>query len=761
MDLTIKQRFAVASIYQLLIITIGFYLSKNWEFVVDSDNKLNSLLIVVALSMILSSYVTEPFFSKPVDVIARWVAIWLFIVGQKDKSIVASSSFRFWVSIAFTASALLLIFLHRSGFNEKIQRVAVDIICTLSRPEYVFTVLYFDIVTSSFRHDLTAYPILIGFGFLLLINKPIVWLVKWLTRLLTYISIKQDKGKYIGYVIGHESTDFFNVEIEPTNSFRQKQLKGSLVYLENSKSGVIAIVFDEKILVGKKWLQVASLRDDNNNLVSFDLKSFQPLTNERSIFSKTNAVYLLDIDVLSEEQREVINSNPLKKQFENLIGYVWKGSTIKQIKFQKLFDDEFLKSKGIGEGTIICTKIGEEEVLYQIIDGKTDEESLEFKDTHGFTVGTAQKLGKYLNEDHELNTVKWLPEIFEPIFLLTPNPMEYIPSNFIGRLPQTDYGIPIKNIDELVTHNSAILGILGIGKSRLTFELLKKIIDNTTVKIICIDITNEYQKADKLPKYVNPNLIVSDSENIFNQINATFNHIEVQGAKQIPEDSGNKKLYQKAVAQDLHTFLFNANAIPADFAFSNHARVRVFNPDYHKASQGEKIGFNVLAAPLTQAEKTRIIAEEVFKIAMRLPIDPDGRAKLLLVFEEAHSLIPEWNSVSNDGDRNATNGTAKVILQGRKYGLGSMVITQRTANISKSILNQCNTIFAMRVFDDTGKQFLENYIGSDYANVLPTLEERSCIAIGKAMKLKQPIIIRLNEMDDIMLPPAAENNVGA
>ena len=101
---------------------------------------------------------------------------------------------------------------------------------------------------------------------------------------------------------------------------------------------------------------------------------------------------------------------------------------------------------------------------------------------------------------------------------------------------------------------------------------------------------------------------------------------------------------------------------------------------------------------------------------------------------------------ANPGDQSASNGTAKVILQGRKYGLGSFVVTQRTANISKSILNQCNTIFALRVFDDTGKQFLENYIGSDYANVLPTLEERHCIAVGKAMKLKQPIILKLNDM---------------
>lgn len=122
----------------------------------------------------------------------------------------------------------------------------------------------------------------------------------------------------------------------------------------------------------------------------------------------------------------------------------------------------------------------------------------------------------------------------------------------------------------------------------------------------------------------------------------------------------------------------------------------------------------------------------------------------LLVYEEAHSLIPEWNSTANPGDQSASNGTAKVILQGRKYGLGSFVVTQRTANNSKSILNQCNTIFALRIFDDTGKQFLENYIGLDYANVLPTLEEKHCIAVGKAMRLKQPIILKLNNTEDVI-----------
>lgn len=75
-----------------------------------------------------------------------------------------------------------------------------------------------------------------------------------------------------------------------------------------------------------------------------------------------------------------------------------------------------------------------------------------------------------------------------------------------------------------------------------------------------------------------------------------------------------------------------------------------------------------------------------------------------------------------------------------------IIVTQRTANVTKSILNQCNTIFALRVFDDTGKSFLENYIGRDYSDTLPTLEERHAIVIGKGIGLKQPVILQLNDM---------------
>ena len=732
MTLNIKQRFAVVGIYIALILGIGFYFSPDWKFLIDTTNNLNVVLIVVALSLVFGVYISEPFFTKPIDVISKWITILLFLIGLSSKKCLLLHNYWLFASFFFIVTALLLILLQGKNRFEKQQRIAVDLICKISRPDIIFSLLYFTVVISFFQDKPVEFPILIGFGFLLAINKPIVWVVDLISKLFRNVSSKSDLSKFIGQIIGHESTDLYKVEIAIDNPFRQKNLKGELVYLENIKNGIVGIVLSERVLLGKKWIEILSLRDINQNLISFDIKSSLPLIGEKSIFSKTNAVYLLDINALDNNTKNVINVNPLKDKFEQLIGTVWEGSTINKIKFNKLFSDELLKEKSIGEGSIIQTKIANEDVLFQIIDARTDEESLEYKDTHGFTIGTAQKLGQYNTNTNELNTVKWLPEIYTPIFLLEASQIKYDVNEFIGKLPNTNYGIPIKNPHELVTHNTAILGILGIGKSCLTFELLQKLILKTQVKVFCIDLTNQYSK--ELPNYFASDLLQIDFPQ--ETLKKLKDDNKIGNENQI-ESWGNETLYKTTLTEEIDKFI------------NSKARVITLNPDLHNVSKAGSQFKITHKVDLTPAEKVRVISERLIVKASSLGETADAR--YLIVFEEAHSLVPEWNSIANEGDKTATNGTAKVILQGRKYGLGTFVITQRTANISKSILNQCNTIFAMRVFDDTGKQFLENYIGSDYSNLLPTLEERHCVAIGKALKLKQPVILELNNKDSIQI----------
>jgi hypothetical protein len=744
MNLNIKQRFAAVFIYFVLIVAIGYYLRSSIEFIFNPSDNLHLVFIATAITLLLSSYIIEPFFTRPVEVVARWIAIFLFLLGIQAKEQFLLFDYWIVISLIFIALALLVIVMHKSAKFEKSLKILTSIICKISRPEIVFSFLYFFLVISYFRDKTLELPLLLGFGFLMMINKPVDSFVLWVSTVFTK---KTSNYTIAGKIIGYRNEDFFNVEIDLNTKKLPNSLVGQLIGVENKKSLTLGIVINEKSLVGKKWILARLIKDENSNTIAFNTNTEALFNEGKTVFNQENGVTFLKRDDIPTKINELISKHKIISNYNNLVGFIWSGSSISKIKFYSMINDDLIISKGIGEGSIIQSKIANEEVLFQIIDANTAEENLELKDSHGFKIATAQKLGKYDFSSNELSTVKWVPDIYEPVFLLEPEKITYEARKFIGKLPKTNYGIPIKNIDELVTHNTAILGILGIGKSCLTFELIQKLIESTNVKIVCIDITNEYHKPDKLPLYVDTNILLNDSKDAFNSINSRYNFIDVSNNKQNPDTSGNISEYHTEIASDLKKFMFDSDTIPEDFNFSNSKRIRIYNPDYHKVSRGEKIGYNVITTPLTQAEKTRVICEEILKLLMKLPIKDSGNAKLLVVFEEAHSLVPEWNSVANDGDKNATNGTAKVILQGRKYGLGSMVITQRTANISKSILNQCNTIFALRVFDDTGKQFLENYIGSDYSNLLPTLEERHAVVIGKALKLKQPVIIELNDRD--------------
>ena len=121
--------------------------------------------------------------------------------------------------------------------------------------------------------------------------------------------------------------------------------------------------------------------------------------------------------------------------------------------------------------------------------------------------------------------------------------------------------------------------------------------------------------------------------------------------------------------------------------------------------------------------------------------------KVLVVLEEAHTLVPEWNANPDRTHQNIVSETAKIVLQARKYGLGFLVVTQRTANVTKSILNQCNTIFAFQAFDETGFDFMKNYMGIHYVQALPNLKKRQGVVVGKASLSDRPIILRFLDQE--------------
>lgn len=421
----------------------------------------------------------------------------------------------------------------------------------------------------------------------------------------------------------------------------------------------------------------------------------------------------LAIDEVGTREVMVLN------RITSLCGIVDSNSSLEFIEI------EIVVERGVAEGRLVDVKVDDQYVIYQIIDGVTHEEAVQQKNKYGYVRAKARKIGEWNPDSRKFSPAPWLPRINSPVFLKSTNEFQHN-RNAVGHFPGTDYEISI-NISDAVTHNTAILGILGIGKSYLALELAERMLADR-IKLICLDLTDQYESL--LAEFVDV------------QFQARARQLLSDAAKGRPVTAGKE---EGGAAPE-----FNRAAITLIEEFMSPnctAKILILNPAAFRVSKQTTNAYQHSAAfsDLTACEITAIVSNAALTACQNLGMT--DRARACLVYEEAHSLVPEWNSVAAEGDKNATAASARAILQGRKYGLGCLLITQRTANVTKTILNQCNSVFAMRTFDDTGKDFLANYIGSEYARVLPTLKERHAVFFGKASSCDDPVLIRLNDRD--------------
>ena len=414
---------------------------------------------------------------------------------------------------------------------------------------------------------------------------------------------------------------------------------------------------------------------------------------------------------------------PLLKNLDSFIGIVAPDTSTERLYF------EVIQEKDIEQGRLVETFVGGKRVLYQVLDGLTKEEIVQQKNTYGFARGEASQVGAWDEGERKFKPCNWIPRLNAPVFLKT---IEARQDNkkAVGYFPSTSYHVELKSLDEMVTHNTAILGILGVGKSMLAIELVERMVVHG-IKAICIDLTNQYEQELK------PYLTDAGIADKLKKLQALGPPGKTNFKKNV-EEGGSRTAFAAEVDKLIGEFL----------APECQNRLMILNPSQFEVwrQDSKMFGDTASMASLTPTEITQIISDAALQAVQKQGMTDKARA--CLVYEEAHSLIPEWNSVAADGDKAATNGTARAILQGRKYGLGCLLITQRTANVTKTILNQCNTIFAMRTFDETGKEFLSNYIGLKYATKLSTLQERQAVVFGRASSCENPVMIRLNDQKD-------------
>jgi DNA helicase HerA-like ATPase len=338
----------------------------------------------------------------------------------------------------------------------------------------------------------------------------------------------------------------------------------------------------------------------------------------------------------------------------------------------------------------------------------------------------ARKLGQWDDGADNFVHADWVPQAGSPARIASVDRTQDIDFDLIGRIPGTDYGTRYDPTTG-ATHNTAILGILGVGKTTLAAELTWRTLA-AGAKVVVIDITNEYARF--FETLFGPAEQVAFEEEVNQSIRARINSKDYEG-----DSAGNQTLFKRELKSWFDDFFAGDHRL----LIVNPSRLNVTKDDGGFPSPG---GQAKRLVSLNPAEVTAIIAREILN---QVSDEITDELRVCLVLEEAHSLAPEWNSTANDGEKQAATATARALMQGRKFGFGSIVVTQRTATVTKSILNQCNTVFALRVYDQTGTEFLGNFIGSDYARLLANLPDRHAIVFGKASSCHSPLLIELND----------------
>jgi hypothetical protein len=146
---------------------------------------------------------------------------------------------------------------------------------------------------------------------------------------------------------------------------------------------------------------------------------------------------------------------------------------------------------------------------------------------------------------------------------------------------------------------------------------------------------------------------------------------------------------------------------------------------------------------LTQTTIASILLEALYEhranLSNRIP-------PFLAVVEEAHTFIP--SSREGTADVPSLETIRKLITEGRKFGTGLMLISQRPSRVDETILSQCNSFLILRLVNPRDqnfvKQIMENLSDQD-ARMLPGFGPGQGIISGQAVRFPLLVSIKMDQ----------------
>lgn len=713
-----------------------------------NGNEMDLLLFSAIVTLIINTFFAG-FFETPKDIIASSVNVLILLapfINIESNISMAIKGIFIYAFICLILASVSVILYEPSGTTKRffLSNWFKNMAGYLGNSRLLFGLLIGIAVLSLYSSDVASgttsdnvafYLVLLGY-FLAISSERIQKLIE--TQITGFLSLlhwnKYNLPEPVGRMVAVQSKDTFIIDLVDSAKRKVKLRMFDFVefrYGADDNMFVRGFIIDRYSLDSQQKVKVLGITK-------------QP--DDKNHGYENNIVYKIPKEDINERENEIL---------QNFVGTVIEQSDISKIRF------EYSPNKLLTNGDLLSVEVKmrneetkEEEnakVLYQITQAVTDVQKLESHNEIGLIISHATQLGVWHNSIRNFENYGWVPAVNTRVMVakdvIGPDVKEG--ELELGKIENTEFKVVV-DINNLVTHHTAILGTTGTGKSVFARNIIQKLADNNT-KVFCIDFTGEMKRkmrCEDLPLNTRFNAVHITprqyGEILTSEVDATLmEHIAHYALR---KDLKIDRAERDFIADLSDQIVEHIKEVLCDFVRNNPNNICLFE-------------LQELSNTDVSLEYTKFLFQALFELAKEenlFSIEHKG----CIVLEEAHTLIPEWNMVGGSDKISAklTNTIAQIALQGRKYNIGLLVIAQRTANISKTILTQCNTIISFKQLDNTSRDFLINHFGEEFVKVLPSLKFRQAIIAGKALVSDMPIMFKVPELLDMDIQEEVNQN---
>ncbi len=151
---------------------------------------------------------------------------------------------------------------------------------------------------------------------------------------------------------------------------------------------------------------------------------------------------------------------------------------------------------------------------------------------------------------------------------------------------------------------------------------------------------------------------------------------------------------------------------------------------------------------------TAVIARMIFEALQRYIKLNKSALPTVLVMEEAHTFIKRYKDEENhDAASVCCQVFERIAREGRKFGLGLVISSQRPSELSPTVLSQCNSFLLHRITNDRDQELVHKLVPDNLRGLLrelPSLPSQTAILLGWATEL--PVLVKMRDLPKSQQP---------